>query len=455
MEEKRYRLSKYNTVVEENGALIIYNSLSGALSIVEKEEWELLNGMLQGDTGDFTKEQYVLWDKALINNFIVPTDVNETRILEEKYWQRKNDSSTMTLTILPTLDCNFACNYCFQGLKKEGGRMSVETQDRLLDWFSSNLNGVKGVNVTWFGGEPTLGLDIIKRLSDRMIALCDKNNIRYTASIITNGSLLNPEMAGELYVRRVSWFQVTIDGPKEVHNKVRFDKQTKEGSFDQIIENIKLYEGIYPVRTSLRINVDARNQEKCFSLLDELAEKLQGINNVNVYFAPIHASTSFCKHISAYTLEIMHYAQLETKLLEYAAEKGLAYIGMPAMNMGLCGAAKKSGMVIVPNGDIHKCWETVSMQKYCIGNIFDEEFSLEDRSEDWYDWSPFKEEDCRDCRILPNCLGMCTYRFLYKENYSGNSALSPCPSLKFELENRLRMYVNKYYQDYFQKKEEM
>ncbi len=455
MEGKRYRLSKYNTVVEERGAFIIYNSLSGALSIVEKEEWESLNGMLQGDTAGFTKEQYILWDKALINNFVVPADAKETEILEEKYWQRKNDGSTMTLTILPTLDCNFACNYCFQGLKKEDGRMSVETQDWLLGWFSSNLSGVKRVNVTWFGGEPTLGMDIIKRLSDRMIALCDQKGIRYTASVITNGSLLDLETVGELYVRRVSWFQVTIDGPKEAHDKVRFHKQTGEGSFEQIIENIRSYEGIYPLRTSLRINVDARNQEKCFSLLDELAERLQGIKNINVYFAPIHASTSFCKHISAYTLEIMHYAELETKLLQYAAEKGLAYIGPPAMNMGLCGAAKKSGMVIVPNGDVHKCWETVSMQNYRIGNIFDEDFSLEGQSEDWYAWSPFKEKDCRECRILPNCLGMCTYRFLYKENYSGNSALSPCPSLKFEIEDRLRMYVDRYYGDYFQKKEGM
>lgn len=452
--EQRYCLSKYNTVIEEKGLLLIYNSLSGALSVMEREEWELLNEGLQGQMDHFTEEQHILWDKALINNFIIPADVKEIEILEEKYWQRKNDGSSMTITILPTLGCNFACNYCFQGLKKEDDKMSVEIQNRFLWWFRNNLDGVKSVNLTWFGGEPTLGMDIIKRLSDRMIALCDQRCIKYTASIITNGSLLNPDMVGELYVRRVSLFQVTIDGPSEIHNKVRFDKKTGEGSFEKIIENIKLYQSIYPVRTSLRINVDARNEEKCFELIDELAEKLKGVKNTSVYFAPIHASTSYCEHISAYTLEIIHYAELETKLLCHAVEKGLARIGLPVMSMGLCGATKKYGIVIVPNGDIHKCWETVSMPEYRIGNILDETFKLEEQSANWRNWSPFREKECQECKILPNCLGMCTYRFLYKENYCGNSALSPCPSLKFEIQNRLRMYVNKYYKDIFQKKED-
>lgn len=447
---EKYRLSKYNFIVEEKGLLLIYNSFSGALSVMEKEEWALLNELLKGQSQNFTEEQHIFLDKALINNYAVPADVNETEILEEKYWKRKGDSTSMTLTILPTLGCNFACNYCFQGIRKEAAKMPAETQDCLLEWFEKHLDGVKQVNVTWFGGEPTLGMDIVRRLSDRMIAMCDKRGIQYGASIITNGSLLDLETVGELYVRRISFFQVTIDGPAQVHDKVRFDRKTKEGSFDKIIANIKSYEKVYPVRTTLRINVDSRNEETCFLLLDELAGKLQGIPNTSVYFAPIHASTSHCAHISAYTLEIMHYAELETKLLSYALDKGLAGIGMPPMSMGLCGAARKYGLVIVPNGDVHKCWETVSMPEYRIGSIGDKTFSLEENSKEWHQWSPFEEEECRNCRILPNCLGMCTYRFLYKENYWGNSALSPCPALKYEIENRLKMYVKKYYSDLFQ-----
>ena len=117
---------------------------------------------------------------------------------------------------------------------------------------------------------------------------------------------------------------------------------------------------------------------------------------------------------------------------------------LPSMNMGVCAAARKNGMVLSPNGDVHKCWETVTMNQYRIGNITDPSFDLYLSAKDWTEWSPFKEQLCLDCRILPNCMGMCTYRFRFKENYSGNSAKTPCPSLKYNIEDKLRQYLKKY-----------
>jgi uncharacterized protein len=109
--------------------------------------------------------------------------------------------------------------------------------------------------------------------------------------------------------------------------------------------------------------------------------------------------------------------------------------------MGLCGAAKKNGYVALPNGDLHKCWETVAMPVYRIGSILDD-IPVEAISESkWNDWSPFDESECRDCVILPNCLGFCAYHFVYRENYSGNSAKSMCPSLKHEISQRLLLYI--------------
>jgi len=151
-----------------------------------------------------------------------------------------------------------------------------------------------------------------------------------------------------------------------------------------------------------------------------------------------------CEHISKFTLEAMHYAQLETKLTEYAVTHGLMNVNLPNMYMGLCAAARKNGMVLSPNGDIHKCWETVTMDRYRIGNITDPTFDLHRDGISWTGWSPFMEKECLECPILPNCMGMCTYRFLFKDNYSGNSAKTPCPSLKFNISERLRMFIKKY-----------
>ena len=114
--------------------------------------------------------------------------------------------------------------------------------------------------------------------------------------------------------------------------------------------------------------------------------------------------------------------------------------------MGICGAARENGLVVCPNGDVHKCWETVSMENYKLGNLNEPNFNLFEAGKTWTTWSAFAEKECMECRIMPNCMGMCTYRFLFKENYSGNSALTPCPSIKFDLENRLRLYLKKFHQ---------
>lgn len=441
---KIYKFSKYNIFISNKEESLIYNSFSGALSIFNNDEMVLMNQWCEDFPKQLARENQVFLDKVLINNFLVPNDVDETAILEQKYQKQKNDTESMSLTILPTLGCNFDCNYCFEGKNKSSEVMSTEVQDHWIIWFEKHMKGIKRLNVTWFGGEPTIAMQVIRRMSDRLIALCDMNKISYSASIITNGYTMTDELAGELYTRRVKMIQITFDGPLHIHDQVRFTKNRHEGSFEKIIKNINSYSLKFPIRTSLRINVDERNENQCFELLDQLELYLKNAKNTSVYFAPIHASTELCEHISEYTLEALHFAELETKLMNKAIEKGLAYIGLPPFGMGLCGATKMHGYVAVPNGDIHKCWETVSMPKYKVGNINNMPQIDEQNYKRWLKWSPFCEDICKNCRILPNCLGMCTYRFLYKENYTGNSAVSPCPSIKYELESRLLMYLEKH-----------
>ena len=112
--------------------------------------------------------------------------------------------------------------------------------------------------------------------------------------------------------------------------------------------------------------------------------------------------------------------------------------------MGLCGATKPKGYVIVPNGDIHKCWETVSFPERRIGNVNDGNISLTNTNKLlWEQWSPFQNDTCRSCTVLPNCVGFCPYKHLYKSEYAGNSANLPCPSIKFNIKERILDFAEK------------
>lgn len=438
-----YSFSRFNTYIDEGDSVLLYNSLVGSLSILEMEEFKLLKDIIDNGKTDLTEGQYSLLDRCKINNFVVYSDVDELSVIRSKIDGLKNNRSSLTLTILPTISCNFCCTYCFEGLDKKSKPMDIATQDSIMRWLGDNLNGIQRLNVTWFGGEPTLGMGVITDLSERIMALCRERKVYYSAGIVTNGSNLNAEVMRKLADVCVTYIQLTFDGPKRIHDNVRYFRGTHKGSFDTIIDNLVKYQKTTPIQTSLRINLDQENVDYAYELLDELAERLEGVPNTTVYFAPIHASTKMCAHISDLTMEAIEFARKETELVEYAYELGLCNVSLPPMALGICSASKVNGLVIGPEGDVYKCWEVVTMNQYKIGNINDKDFDLEEAGKRWTSWSPMQEEACRNCNILPNCMGMCTYRFLHEENYSGQSAMTPCPSLKFDFENRLRQYLNK------------
>lgn len=436
----KYKQSLFNVFVSIENDYAIYNSFSGALTILEGNE-KLLFDKWVGGSGEVRENELEFFDRAVLNGFILPVDVDEISILQDKYIQIRDDGSSLGVTILPTLDCNFRCNYCFQGVNKAGGKMSVDVQNKLLDFIKHALEGKKSFHVTWFGGEPTLAMPVIKRLSDILIAYCDKKKIYYKAAIITNGYTLSPEIVGELYVRRVTLVQITLDGPSRVHNSIRFVRGVGRGSFKRILANIKKYQNVFPIHTSIRANIDSDNSEQCEELIRELDSILVSKNNLSLYFSPIHASTKACGHIADSVLDVSSFAEMEIKWITSARRIGLHNYSLPPQYMGMCGATKTNGFVIVPNGDIHKCWETVAIPEYKIGSLWQKPNIQPEKEVIWKNWTPFIEPTCRKCSILPSCLGFCRYHFIYRDNYSGNSADNMCPSLKHTICDRIKIYI--------------
>ena len=70
----------------------------------------------------------------------------------------------MELTVCPTLACNFACPYCFQGHGRTYESMSREVRDEVVSLAERMLDasGASRLRVTWFGGEPLLAPDVIE-----------------------------------------------------------------------------------------------------------------------------------------------------------------------------------------------------------------------------------------------------------------------------------------------------
>lgn len=142
----------------------------------------------------------------------------------------QHDKSTLNLVIVPTLNCNFNCSYCFEN-NKRASRMSDSTIDNLISFIKS-FEHVKEISLTWYGGEPLLALPVIEKL---LYLITDKIGIKIKKhSIITNGYLFS-EKAIQLFQKfPLDRIQITLDGTKDRHNHVRALKVNNNPTYDKI-----------------------------------------------------------------------------------------------------------------------------------------------------------------------------------------------------------------------------
>jgi len=430
--------SRYNILIPlRDGRSLAYNGMSGAFALWSAGETKIheqaRGGAAPADV-----------DAALIEQFerggyLVREGVDELSALRRMYESQRYRQDIMTLTIAPTMACNFGCDYCFQGQDKPGDTMPMEVQDAVVGLIERAAPGLKAMGVAWYGGEPLLRLNVIEALSDRIMAVCDQRGIGYEAMVVTNGFMLDGEAARSLAARRVKTVQVTLDGAPE-HHDARRHLLSKKGTFSRIARNLREVVDAAPsLGLSIRVNIDDRNADEIHALLDLLGELGLGHRkNLKVYFAPVEAMTEGCHEIQEACLSKSAYGQLEAELYRHGFDLGLTSLPYPPRFHGTCAAIKPKGFVVLPTGDIHKCWDTVSWPEKKVGTIFDIPALVKSElAMRWLRWTPFDNETCQNCKLLPNCAGACAYKFIHAGDTRGEAAVLPCPSWKYNIKERL------------------
>lgn len=432
-----YVPSRYTITTPLRGDRVLaYNSASGALALWEPEDRAAYERIGAGDPAGADPGSV---EQLAYGGFVVADDTDELGLLERQYNAHRYDMQTLILTVAPTLACNFGCDYCFQGQDKPNEGMRADVQDALLGLIARVTPGIRRVHIAWYGGEPLIRRDVIDSLSERVIAHCQAHGLAYDAMIVTNGYFLDAAVAKMLVSRRVRAAQVTLDGPPG-HHDARRHLHSKKGTFERIIANLKEVVSAAPeLGISVRVNIDDRNREDIEGLIDLMAaEGLGGRQNLKMYFAPVEAMTEGCHGVTEVTMSKTRYAQLEAELYRRGYHAGLTALPYPPRFHGTCAAVRPRGFVIVPSGDIHKCWDTVSEPARAIGTLFDLDALAESElSRAWLRWTPFANETCRNCKILPNCAGACAYKFVHSGSQRGEAAILPCPSWKYNIRERL------------------
>ena len=435
------------------GRILLYNSLNRALCLLEQDEAMQLERLSDPHSPQYDNDGSAIngdFRDLCGQGFVLPDSVDEERIVKDMYRQTRYNPNTVSLTMCSTLACNFGCDYCFQGQDKSDHRMEESVREGILNLYRKILDvrpHLKTIQLVWYGGEPLVKKKVIYDVADRLINLSKQRGIQYSAAMVSNGFLMNRDVAQQLSLRGLKTVQITLDG-SEPHHDARRHLLNKKGTYQHILANIEEWIDDIPITVNIRVNIDDRNKDDITNLIDDLERRgLAGRNNVQMYFSPVEAITRGCHNISDKTMKKLNYGQLEANLYRYAFEKGLSPLPYPPAFLGICSALRPNDYIIVPNGDVHKCWDTVSFPEKRVGTVFDIDALMgiaqpNLAQQRWDEFDPFENEICSSCKILPNCASYCAHKFVYSEDAAGDSVL-PCPSMKYSINERIVLQAEK------------
>ena len=321
----------------------------------------------------------------------------------------------MILTIAPTLDCNMACPYCYE--ERQNVAMNEEVRKNIISFIKNKVekDKMEHITVCWYGSEPTLEMNTIVELSEQIVALCDANNINYSASIVTNGYLLNREMAETLKEKcMVNRVQITIDGLEQTHNSRRI-LRNGDKSFATIINNIDEIKDILSI--NIRVNVDANNISQLEELSDFFLKEKGWKDNPMFYLAPVDVETENCKankkecYTAAEFLSLYNHSI--NKIFTEGNKMVANWLYPKRMSVG-CSSISNNYYVIAPDGYIYSCWNDIGNINKHTGQLTSDGLI---NTKEYLKWLTIEmPEKCKSCKLLPICQSGCVYKRMYAQN---------------------------------------
>jgi len=143
-----------------------------------------------------------------------------------------------TIVFLSATICNLKCKYCFAHSGTYGNNTMKELFlfDDYVEIFESALKQFGGINaISFFGGEPLLNFDEIKKFVVYMHQKYDNKKIPFMA-IASNGIIMNQEIKNFLIKYDIG-FCTSLDGPKELNDLNRVGPNIKS-VYDKVVDTM-------------------------------------------------------------------------------------------------------------------------------------------------------------------------------------------------------------------------
>ena len=386
--------SAYNYFIPYKGKYICFNGITKRFFLVTEKNFSKFEKVIFHPETIEHDERFIPFLKKMeAGGFVVRDDVDESVLVERKFREARFPEQYM-LMILPTYRCNLRCWYCIQEHQSLTltDEMVARVKLHIEKYLSENM--VRRFRLSWFGGEPLLAFDQIVDITKFARDFCKKNYICFYSDVTTNSLLLNDERIALLGEMGVRIFQITVDGCRECHNKVK--RNETDNAFDMALGNIASILRLIPDSTCrLRGNysekslMPSRMMEDIDTLIPQEYRRRVTVSAYRIWQLPPFGE-EYRK-----LAELRHLVRQGNYRIR-CATGALCYVDYEHFNC------------VFPNGRVGKCEnerpETAKGFLAETGDIvWEADYPFEE--------SLFEDDnDCAQCRYLPYCMGPCPQR---------------------------------------------
>jgi uncharacterized protein len=432
------RASLYNITIQGETHSIVWNTKSRALRAFPNNSFIL--SLIQSKSALRDELQHLATNDSNEHLEILTSKVQGFLVDDKEYYREQNrqvevhmqPENILNIVITTTLGCNFNCSYCCQGTEKVFEFIPEVTITRIIEIINaSTLNKVK---ITWYGGEPLLNPNLVIEASQKIKEHIEHQGRVYMGEMYTNGYLLTSRLATKLANAGINHFQISIDGSRSTHDASRMLRNGSP-SYDQIMDNINQNWEVNAntISYTFRINLSSECSEIKRVVSDLIASGADRWEFARFYLAPIEKRMGTNDENGETLDNLERFADIYTEFLDLADSNAVKAV-MPHFNQGICTATRKNSLIVTPNGEIHKCWDTVTTPSESVAKITESTKSIVSKIvvNKWTDFDATLNINCSKCRLLPVCGGNCAVK--HYDNYREMEGFhAGCPPLKFLL----------------------
>ena len=412
-----------------NGYNIVLDSCSGSIHAVDEVAYDIIEKFKQESPEEIVRQLLVKYaDREDVTEEELYACIADVAALEKAgklftpdtfadmagTFKERSGDVVKALCLHVAHTCNLNCSYCFasQG-KYHGDRalMSFEVGKRALDFLIENSGHRTNLEVDFFGGEPLMNWDVVKQLVAYARTQEEPNHKKFRFTLTTNGMLIDDDVI-DFANREMSNVVLSLDGRKEIHDRLRVD-YAGNGSYDRIVPRFqKLVEArggknYYMRGTFTHANPDFTKD--IFHMVD--------LGFTELSMEPVVCAPGDPAALTAEDLEIVkeQYEILAKDMLRREKEgKPITFYhyildltGGPCVYKSISGCGSGTEyMAVTPWGDLYPCHQFVGEEKYKLGNIWDGVTNTALR-EDFRSCNAYARKECDDCWARLYCSGGC------------------------------------------------